>query len=216
MQVLVIGATGNTGFRLVQRLARSHHSPVAMVRSGAQRARFDELGVPSVLGDLEYPIDHAVRGCDAVVFAAGSGSKTGKDKTVLIDHLGGIRAAVAALEQGVHRFVMLSSINAAPDARTRIAHYHRAKGRADAFLQDMPTVFDGRSLDWTIARAATLHDEARDERVRVDAVPAGKGQVSRDSVAAALAACLDLPHTAGKAFTLYDGQTPVGDALGTL
>ena len=58
---------------------------------------------------------------------------------------------------------MLSSINAAPDAETRITHYHRAKGCADAFIEGMPTVLDGRSLDWTIVRAATLHDEPRDE-----------------------------------------------------
>ena len=48
--------------------------------------------------------------CDAVIFAAGSGGKTGKDKTVLIDHLGAIRSMVAAQMNGVKRYIMLSSI----------------------------------------------------------------------------------------------------------
>jgi uncharacterized protein YbjT (DUF2867 family) len=85
---LVIGANGNTATRLVRRLAAGRHDPVAMIRNPDQRPKFDEMGVPTVLADLEYPIDHAVRGCDAVIFAAGSGGHTGKDKTVLVDHLG--------------------------------------------------------------------------------------------------------------------------------
>ena len=47
-----------------------------MIRNPDQRPKFDEMGVPTVLADLEYPIDHAVRGCDAVIFAAGSGGWT--------------------------------------------------------------------------------------------------------------------------------------------
>ena len=96
MKILVIGANGNTATRLVRRLAQGPHDPVAMIRDPAQRAKFDALGVPTVLGDLEYPIDHAVSGADAIVFAAGSGGHTGKDKTVLVDYLGAIRSMVAA------------------------------------------------------------------------------------------------------------------------
>jgi len=77
MKVLVIGANGNTATRVIRRLAESDHDPVAMIRNPSHRAKFDELGVPTVLADLEYPIDHAVQGCDAIIFAAGSGGKTG-------------------------------------------------------------------------------------------------------------------------------------------
>ena len=84
MRVLVIGANGNTATRMLRRLAGSAHDPVAMIRNPEQRAKFDALGVPTVLADLEYPIDHAVSGCDAVIFAAGSGGHTSKDKTVLV------------------------------------------------------------------------------------------------------------------------------------
>lgn len=92
MQVLVIGANGNAGLHVVIRLAASEHKPIAMIQHADQRHRFDELGVPTVLGHLEYPINHVFGGCDAVIFAAGSGGKT-----VLVDHLGAIRAATKAL-----------------------------------------------------------------------------------------------------------------------
>ena len=108
MKVLVIGANGNTATRVIRLLAKSKHDPAAMIRNPSHRAKFDKLGVATVLADLEYPIDHAVQGCDAIIFAAGSGGKTGKDKTVLIDHIGAIRSIVAAQVhdvQGAHPVV---------------------------------------------------------------------------------------------------------------
>lgn len=128
MKVLVIGANGNTATRVVRRLAASCHEPLAMIRNAEQRHKFDEMAVPTVLADLEYPIDHAVQGCDAVIFAAGSGGRTGKDKTVLVDHIGAIRSMVTAQLHGARRFVMLSSTNADVNSQSRIAHYHTAKG----------------------------------------------------------------------------------------
>jgi hypothetical protein len=187
-----------------------------MIRQASQRDDFDALGVPTVLGDLEYPIDHAVRGCEAVIFAAGSGSKTGKDKTVLVDHIGAIRAAVAALECDARRFVMLSALNAAVDAQTAITHYHRAKGCADRFIREMPEVMGGRGLDWTIVCPGRLHDDAHGECVEITGTLQCKATTSRESVAAALVACLDLPNTIGKDIGLADGDIPLAEALRAL
>jgi hypothetical protein len=89
-----------------------------MIRNPGQRDKFDALGIPTVLADLEYPVDHAFRGCHAAIFSAGSGGRTGKDKTVLVDHIGAIRCAVTAQVQGVRRFIMLSSLNVSVRARS--------------------------------------------------------------------------------------------------
>lgn len=206
MKVLVIGANGNTATRVVRRLAESPHDPVAMIRDPAQRAKFDALGVPSVLGDLEYPIDHAVAGADAIIFAAGSGGHTGKDKTVLVDYLGAIRAMVAAQTQGVRRYIMLSSLNADIDSTSRIAHYHKAKGHADNHLRDT-------GLDYTIVCPGGLTDEAATERVVASADLQGRGLTSRENLAMALVMCLDLDNTIGKSFGLLDGDMPIEAAL---
>ena len=130
MNVLVIGANGNSGFRVVQQLSdHAAHTPVAMIRDESQQQRFAALGVRTVVADLEQPIEHAFAGCEAVIFAAGSGPKTGKDKTVLIDQVGGIKAAVAALNTGTKRFVMLSGLSVDRDAEgDPIPHWRRAKG----------------------------------------------------------------------------------------
>ena len=209
MRVLVIGANGNTATRLVRRLAAGRHDPLAMIRSPGQRSKFDEMGVPTVLADLEYPIDHAVRGCDAVIFAAGSGGHTGKDKTVLVDHLGAIRSMVAAQVHGVRRYIMLSSIGAEVNSTSRIAHYHKAKAHADNFLRES-------GLDYTVVCPGGLRDDPGTSLVSVSLEQGDRGTTLRENLAEALALCLDLDSTIGKTFSLLDGDTPIEAALRSL
>jgi uncharacterized protein YbjT (DUF2867 family) len=206
MKTLVIGAHGHTGRMVTELLTHTNHAAVAMVRHPAQRSTFDALGVPTALADLEYPIDHAVAGCDAVIFAAGSGSQTGKDKTVLVDHLGAIRAAVAAQVHGARRFIMLSALNADVASTSAIAHYHRAKAHADQFLRES-------ELDYTIICPGRLTFEPGAGRVTVSSDLHGQGTTARADLAQALVSCLDLPHTIGRSFSLLDGETPLADAL---
>lgn len=222
MKVLVIGANGNSGTRVVTRLVEhGGHEPVAMIRGPDQKAKFERMGARTVIGDLEHPIDHAVEGCDAVIFAAGSGGKTGKDKTVLIDHLGGIRAAVAALVNGAERFVMLSGLETTPHPGEGISipHWRAAKGRADDFIMTMPAVMGGRGLDYSIVCPGRLNDESRPDEVRILPdihVDFDDTTTSRETLAAVLVACLDEPATIGRRFGVVNGSVPVETALKNL
>ena len=209
MKVLVIGANGNTGTRIIRRLVNGNHDPVAMIRSPVHRAKFDSLGVPTILADLEYPIDHAVQGCDAIIFAAGSGGQTGKDKTVLIDHLGAIRSMVAAQVHDVRRYIMLSSINNDINSQSSIAHYHRAKAHADNHLVET-------DLDYTIICPGGLTDEQGTDLVSVSEKLRGSGMTSRENLASALVASLDSDNSIGKSFSLLDGKTALIEVLKTL
>ena len=206
MKVLVFGANGQTGTHVVRMLAAGPHEPVAMIRNQAQAAKFDALGVRTVVADLEYPIDDAVKGCDAIIFAAGSGGKTGKDKTVLVDHIGAIRSMVSAQVHGAKRYIMLSSINNNINSQSPIAHYHKAKAHADNHLRET-------DLDYTIVCPGRLTDEPANGNAAVSAELHGKGMTSRESLAAALVACLDLDNTVRKSFSLLEGDAPLDEAL---
>lgn len=220
MRVLIIGANGDTGFKVVQRLKASDHTAVAMIRDDDQKARFADIGVETVMGDLLHPIDDALEaggGCDAVVFAAGSGGKTGKDMTVLIDHLGAIRTAVAALNADAKRFVLLSGLNTNRDATDDpIPHWRRAKGRADDFVRTMPDAL-GEGLDYTIVCPGALHDD--DDRptgvelIAPDGTGHAKPRTSRANTAAVMAACLDEPASVGQTIGVIDGGTDAAAAL---
>ena len=207
MKVLVIVANGNTATRVVRLIKNeTSHEPIAMIRNTTQRVKFNKLGVTTVLGDLEYPIDHAIMGCNAIIFAAGSGSQTGKDKTVLVDHIGAIRSMVTAQVHGVKRYVMLSTINAEENSNSRIAHYHKAKAFADRHLIDT-------NLDWTIVCPGGLRDEEGNGLVSVHSDLFLEGITTRDNLAASLVSCLELPNTIGKRFSLIEGKTPIKEAL---
>ena len=112
MRVLVIGANGQVGHQLVEKLKDKGHQPVAMVRKEEQVEQFKEKGIDTVLGDLQKDFSHAFEGVDSVVFAAGSGGDTGADMTVLIDQEGAIESVDNAKKTGVKHFVMLSSMGA--------------------------------------------------------------------------------------------------------
>jgi len=185
---------------VVEGLKGSSHEPIAMIRNPAQRGEFDRMGVPTVLGDLEYPIDHAMAECDAVIFAAGSGSSTGKDKTVLVDHIGAIKSVVAAQVNGVGRFVMLSSLNADIDSQSPIAHYHKAKSHADNFLRES-------GLDYSIVCPGRLNDDPFSGKVELTPSLHGKVTTSRANVAATLVSCLDYANTIGKSFGIADSES---------
>lgn len=84
-KILVVGATGTTGKKVVRLLKESQYfEPVAMIRKESQSAEFKAHQVKTVLGELEQDISHTVKNIDKVVFAAGSGGK----KVVEIDQEG--------------------------------------------------------------------------------------------------------------------------------
>jgi uncharacterized protein YbjT (DUF2867 family) len=208
MIVLVAGANGLTGKRLVRRLIDRDHEVRAMLRDAAQAPPFEAMGAVAILADLEAPLDAAVTGCDAVIFAAGSGSKTGPEKTISVDQEGAIRLIDTCVAAGVRRFVMLSSIGAddPEDQREAIRPYMRAKGVADAHLA-------ASGLDYTVVCPGILDDDEPSGGIRLGASIGEWGKIARDDVAEAIVACLDAPNTIGKRFEILSGNSNIERAV---
>jgi uncharacterized protein YbjT (DUF2867 family) len=195
MQILVAGATGQTGLRLVRELKANGHSPIALVRSSS-----DTSSLPSDValrhGDLTDLKEGVCDGCDAVIFAAGSGGSTGPEMTDKVDRDGAKRLVDLASKAGVSRFVMLSSVGAEnPDPKGELAHYLQAKHDADEHLK-------ASGLTYAILRPVSLtnDDGTRDMRFGNDVDV--KGKAARGDVAAVLAAAVDDPEWAGKALLM--------------
>lgn len=210
MVVAVIGANGGIGRRLLPRLNDAGHDPVGVVRSEDQFETVRERGAEPRHGDLEAEFAPALEGADAVVFTAGSGGSTGWDKTILVDLWGAERAVEACEEQGISRFVMVSSRGAGdPESRQGpIKPYIVAKHVADRTLQQS-------SLDETILRPTRLTDEEGTGCVAAyfETDPETGDPIPRADVAQALVTCLGSDATVGHAVTLYGGDTPIEDAL---
>ena len=190
MRILVAGATGKTGTRLVDELISRGHDPVALVREDSDTTSLPE-GVELRRGDLTQLRDDVCAGCDVVIFAAGSGSSTGPEMTDAVDRDGAKRLIDLAARAGVDRFVMLSSVGAGdPDPDSSIAHYLEAKHEADEYLQ-------GSGVPYAILRPVQLTEEDGDSEVRLgDEVDPG-ATAARGDVARVLADAVEDPRWLG-------------------
>jgi uncharacterized protein YbjT (DUF2867 family) len=151
-----------------------------------------------------------VEGADAVVFAAGAGPGSGAERKRTVDLGGAVKLIDAAKAAGIRRYVMLSAIGSGrPDRWSeQMRPYYEAKTEADERVA-------AAGLDHTIVRPGGLTDDAGTGRVSVGD-DLGSGSVSRDDVAATLAAVLATDSTIGVAFDLLEGDTPVDEAVRSL
>ncbi|WP_084243266.1 SDR family oxidoreductase [Planomicrobium okeanokoites] len=215
MDVLVIGANGQVGRNIVKELANTNHNAVAMVRKEEQKAKMEELGASKVvLADLEEDFSNAFDNVDAVIFAAGSGPKTGAEKTLTIDLWGSVKAAKYAQDKGVKRFVQLGSVGSDnPDAGgEEMKPYLVAKRTADELLQST-------NLDYTIVRPGALSDEDKTGKIEVstEGFKSLEGRsIPRADVAHVLVNVLERENTYGKVFEILQGEEDAENQLGTV
>ena len=214
MNILVVGASGKTGRHILPLLKQAGHTPRAMVRNYDYRDDMEALGAEVVAGDLEKPLGHAVGDNRACIFVAGSGSKTGPEKTIDVDFHGAVSLIETCERKKVRRFIMLSAMNTddPESGPEKLRHYLGAKAAADARLRSS-------LMQWTIVRPGLLTDEPSHELFEL--APSlgkleGAGSISREDVAKVMVACLTRDNTIGKTFDILDGKMPLAEALDSL
>jgi uncharacterized protein YbjT (DUF2867 family) len=130
--ILVVGATGQLGTRLVRQLSAAGVKPRALVRSREKGEAIASLATP-VLGDLVAPetLAEAFRGAERVFIVAPPAPEMEALERNAID------AAVAA---GAKRIVYLSNFAATEGSELRPMHIHGLHERLIA----------SRGVDWTV------------------------------------------------------------------
>ncbi|HLV78524.1 MAG TPA: SDR family oxidoreductase [Marinobacter sp.] len=212
MHVFIAGANGQIGRYLLQEMADSKHEARALVRHPDQGPELQNLGATeTVLGDLEQDCSEAMRGCDAVIFTAGSGPHTGPDKTIDVDQEGAIRLIDTARAIGIRRFIMVSAMRAEEPEQgpEKIRHYLHAKRKADEHLRHS-------GLNYTIVRPGRLTNEDGKGRIQVAPRLDTVGEIAREDVARVLLAVLDADNLDNCVFDLISGPDPVTKALADL
>ncbi|KKD56081.1 MULTISPECIES: SDR family oxidoreductase [Paenibacillus] len=211
MNVLVIGANGKVGRQLVRLLGQHElHRVKALIRKPDQAEALERLGAETVVADLEGTVDEiaaAIKGSDAVVFTAGSGGKTGADKTLLIDLDGAVKAMEATEQAGIRRFIMVSALHAENREQwpESIKPYYVAKHYADRLL-------GASNLDYTILRPGGLTDDEGTGKVATGE-DLTSHTISREDVAATVVAALEEKLTYHRAIDLVSGSTPIAEAI---
>ena len=211
MRVAIAGGHGQIALRLTRLLRGRGDEVLSLIRNPDHGDDVRDAGGEPVVCDLESAgeedVTEAIDGAEAVVFAAGAGPGSGSGRKMTMDYGGAAKLIAAAKARGIRRYLLVSSMGANPDREgdETFDVYLRAKGEADAALQQS-------GLDYTIVRPGRLTDEPGSGRVALGE-DVGRGQVSRDDVAAVLAAALREPGTVGRTLALTSGETPVDEAV---
>ena len=209
MNVLIAGANGHTGRLLVEYLAKNtSHDPYAMVRDENQAGEMIELGAADVrVADLEGEICSVMEGMGAVIFAAGSGSSTGPDKTISVDQEGAKKLVDAAKSSSISHFIMLSSIGA-DDPQGPLEHYLSAKKEADDYLKNS-------GLTYTIVRPGKLtFDEPTGKIDAAEQIEILEdSSIPRADVAHVLAVSLDFDNVKNRVFDILSGDKDIEPVL---
>jgi nucleoside-diphosphate-sugar epimerase len=211
MRIAIAGGHGQIAMRLAKVLSQRGDEAVALIRNPGHADEVRQVGAKPVVVDLEHAAEddvaQAIASCDAIVFAAGAGPGSGPERKETMDYGGAVKLIAAAKQAGVGRYVIVSSMWANPETpgNDTFSVYLRAKGRADDAVR-------ASGLDATVVRPGGLTNDAGTGRVNLgESVP--RGQVTRDDVAAVLAAVLDSPNTIGRTVDLIGGDTPVAEAV---
>lgn len=214
-RIAIIGGHGKVALHLTRVLTDAGHSVSALIRNPQHSDDVSRAGATPVILDVENAslsdMATAFVGHDAVVWSAGAGGGL-PERTRSVDRDAAIRSMDAALEAGVHRYVMVSYFGASLDhgvpAENSFFAYAEAKAAADEYLR-------GTALSWTILGPGTLTLDPATGLIDVGDHAAG-GRVSREDVALVAAAVLERPTTAGMFIQFNNGTTPIDEALDEL
>lgn len=111
MTVLITGATGRIGSRLVPRLLRHSESVRILAREPARAQALEDLGAEIAAGDVcdEADLERALAGVEAVVHLAAAFRGVPDAEAVAVNDRATAALGRAAVDGGIRRFVFAST-----------------------------------------------------------------------------------------------------------
>jgi uncharacterized protein YbjT (DUF2867 family) len=206
MLLAVSGASGKTGWRVVEEALRRGQRVRALVRpgstlppalAGAEVVRVD-LGQADALAG-------ALRGCDALVIATGARPSPNLAGPLQVDALGVNQQISAARAVGLRRVVLVSSLCAG-----RWLHPLNLFGLILLWKRVGERALEQSGLDWTVVRPGGLSE--REEGLERQGIRfSGPDQQESDSIPRRLVArlCLDAldnPASVGRIIEVTSGE----------
>ncbi len=216
-RVLVAGATGKTGRRVLAQFAHTDVAVRALTRSAEKRDRLERAGADDVVvGDLAVPADaeRAVEGVDVVFTCVGSTPLQVYLADEHVDGTGNVNLVEAAVAADVDAFVMQSSLGVDGDRGSWMARFFatllgpvvEAKTRAERALRDA-------DLRHTIVRPGLLLSYGPSLGRVADAGTGLWGAVTRGEVARLMAAAPFTPAAANRTFEVAGNPLQRGAGL---
>jgi uncharacterized protein YbjT (DUF2867 family) len=191
LPVLVVGASGSLGSKVVDELLGRGKNVRALVRPASDASRLESRGLEIARGDM-LDVDSlvaAMNGADAVITTAAGYTRGGKNADD-IDTVGNANLAEAAHRNGIRRFVLTSILTS--DRTPDVPHFWHKKLAEDKLEQPgVPFVAlrPGAFLDQVASMAGDPVDKGRMVGIGKATVPLTF--VHTSDLAAYLAAAVD-------------------------
>jgi len=200
MNITIVGAHGSIAQLLHPKLIENGHSVRGIIRKKEQAETLEKMGVEPVVSDIEAETDisDSVGDVDAVVFAAGAGPGSGKERKYTVDRDGAIKLMRACQKNGIQRYIMISVMGLdKPRGNDVFQVYQKAKAEADEALINS-------GLNYTIIKPGRLTDDKGTGWVKIGNLEGG--EIPREDVASVIAESLENDSAFRKAFDLLSGQ----------
>jgi len=213
MKVLVVGASGTIGSRVVKSLAKENHVTV-IVRYEHLVERFEKMGVKALFVDIEHEldkkIDEGVAGQDAVICAATAGVHGEATEIELLDRTVALKTIDAAKKARVRHFVLLSAHGADRPEQFKkdVYPFYAAKNAADEQLEHS-------GLNYTIICPVTITDGPGRGLIEADEdlKDTEGATISETDVASVLVATVGNRDLFNRRLEVKEGKTSLNDAL---
>ena len=112
MQILVAGATGQTGRHIVRQLIEKNVSVKALVRDVEQAKTILPATAELIVGDVLQPatFESALADCNVLICATGASPSLNPTGPYQVDYQGTKNLVDAAKAQGIEHFILVSSL----------------------------------------------------------------------------------------------------------
>ncbi len=199
MKVLVAGATGKTGQKVVQTLVNQQIPVRAMVRDRAKAEALLPEGVEIVVADLQNKesLPDAIADCDHIICAAAASPSWNVAAFFQVDYVGTKNLINAAEAKNIKQFVLVSSL-----CVSRFFHPLNLFGLVLFWKKQAESYLMGSNLIYTIIRPGGLNSEAIAPVVMSKADSLFEGRIPRQLVAEVCVAALAQPNTFNQIFEI--------------
>lgn len=212
MKILVIGASGRVGQKLVTLLLDDGHTVIGTSRGKnnlVNHAKYTqiELDLTDEFEILKNMIPDTI---EAIYFVSGSRGKN----LLQIDLHGAVKTMQVAEYKGIKRFIMLSAIHSLSPEKwqqeglANLTDYYLAKHYADLYLMHQTM------LNFTILQPGALIETAGSGSVELNVDHHKENSI--ENVAVTLLKILDSSNTYQKVISMHDGDIPIQKAINSL
>lgn len=196
MKILVAGATGQTGRRIVTELVEKGMDVRGLVRDEAKAKDILPESVELVVGDVLKPstLKNALQGCDVVICATGATPSLDFTAFYKVDLEGSKNLIDSAKKAGVNKFIFVTSL-----CVSRFFHPLNLFGLVLFWKKQAEKYLIDSGLNYTIVRPGGLKNEDNLYPLVVKGADTlFEGSIPRKKVAQVCVEVLSHPETDGK------------------